>query len=279
MSRAVNKRAHLQFATAKRGIPASFKPLARDIYYLLHGLLYIGKNHLCPCCRWHLRKFLPCTQIFRPGEMCARCGSLSRHRILWLYIKDQIESSHGQLKVLHFAPEFCIERKLKHLANVEYHSADLHSQWAQEHFDITHIPESDNSYDIVLCSHVLEHVAEDRIAMKEIYRILKPGGWAVLQVPIQWNRPRTYEDPGIVTPDQRLEAFGQDDHVRIYGADFIDRLVGTGFETDLNGYTQKLGERELELYSVRYCEPIVVCCKPANAGSVAKPDLRNAMYG
>jgi hypothetical protein len=250
----------LEFTTAKELTPARLKPLAREIYYLLRGLLYVGNTKVCPCCEWHFRKFLPCTQTFVPGVACPRCGSLGRHRLMWLYFSNRTRLLYDRLRVLHFAPEFCIQRRLRSLSNIGYISADLNSPWARTRIDVTHIGVPDNTYDIVLCSHVLEHVPQDRVAMKEICRILKPGGWAILQVPIRWNRS-TYEDPGIVTPEEREKAFGQNDHVRIYGNDYLDRLRDAGFDATVDQYIQTFKPEQIERYGLPPNEGLIVSWK------------------
>jgi SAM-dependent methyltransferase len=257
------KNATPDFESAKELIPTRFKPAAREIFYLLRGLRYVGNTKSCPCCGWHFQKFLPCSETLRPGITCPRCGSLGRHRLMALYFKNRTRLFSDRLKVLHFAPEFCIQRLLEGLTNIEYNSADLDSPWARTRIDITQIPEPDNSYDIVLCSHVLEHVPEDRVAMREICRILKPGGWAILQVPVQWDRPNTYEDPSILAPEERLKAFGQIDHVRIYGNDYLDRLRDAGFDATVDRYVQTFEPAQIEGYGLPPNEGIVVCRKPS----------------
>ncbi len=264
MARAKKKYATPDFSAAKKLIPLRLKPVARRIYYFLRGLLYIGNTKFCPCCGWRFRKFLPCSKTFRSGITCPRCGSLGRHRLMWLYFKNRTRLFSDRLKVLHFAPEFCIQRQLDGLRNIEYMSADLDSPWAQSRVDITHIPEPDSTYDIVLCSHVLEHVPRDRVAMKEIFRILKPGGWAILQVPVQWDRPNTYEDPTIIKPDEREKAFGQSDHVRIYGSDYPDRLRQAGFEATVDQYVQTFQQGQVDCYGLPRNHGIIVCWKRRN---------------
>jgi SAM-dependent methyltransferase len=147
--------------------------------------------------------------------------------LLWLYLGEHI---HGPVRVLHFAPERCIEQNLRAMPNVEYLSADLLDPRADVKTDITDLDFRDSSFDLVLCSHVLEHVPDDRAAMKEIRRVLVPGGTAIIQSPVNYDQPGTFEDPTVTDPEERLRLFSQRDHVRVYGPDLLDRLRDTGFD-------------------------------------------------
>ena len=155
---------------------------------------------------------------------CAHCHSLERHRALWLWLPDRIP--HGA-QVLHVAPEAGITDRLQELP-IDYVSTDLESPLAIRHDDLTALPDPDDSFDVVICNHVLEHIPDDRAAMREISRVLRPGGFAVLQHPIA-PQPHTFEDLTVTDPEQRLALFGQEDHVRLYGRDFVDRLIESGF--------------------------------------------------
>ena len=156
------------------------------------------------------------------------CGSVERHRFVWLFFKEHTDLFDGRDKsMLHVAPERCFEGRLRRLLPKGYVTADLANPRAMVKMDVTDIPYPDASFDIIYCSHVLEHVVDDRRAMREFYRVLKPGGWAVILVPITMDT--TFEDERIVSPVERLKAFGQEDHVRRYGPDFVDRLRDAGF--------------------------------------------------
>ena len=155
---------------------------------------------------------------------CPRCGSYERVRALWLFLRDQTNLSEGSHRVLHFAPEPSIAAVIGALPGVDYVSADIAPGVAMEVVDITAIPPALGSFDIVICSHVLEHVAEDRQAMAEVFRVLNPGGTAYFMQPVDFERAKTYEDPAIVAPEERLRAFGQFNHVRVYGRDIRERL-------------------------------------------------------
>ena len=161
--------------------------------------------------------------------MCPRCDSLDRHRLLWLYLPNCTNIFRDRLRVLHFAPEAIIQKKLRTSPNLEYTSADLDSPLAMVSLDITDIPYAENTFDVVLCSHVLELIPDDRKAMSELYRILKPGGWLLLLVPFNAEGSETFVDPNVVDPKEREQLFGDFDYFRLYGRDFKDRLEHVGF--------------------------------------------------
>jgi SAM-dependent methyltransferase len=166
--------------------------------------------------------------LSREDAQCSFCRSLERNRFVWLYFSEQTDLFDGRKKtMLHVAPEECFEHRLKHLLRDGYVTADLLNPRAMVKMDITNIQYPDESFDVIYCSHVLEHVIDDKRAMREFHRVLKSDGWAILLVPISVGV--TYEDFSIVTPQDRLRAFGQEDHVRLYGLDYVDRLAEAGF--------------------------------------------------
>ena len=167
------------------------------------------------------------------------------------------------LSVLHFAPEHILDRAFKSLGNLDYMTADLAPDRAMVEMDITNITYEDNSFDVILCSHVLEHVPDDKKAMSELFRVLRLGGWAILQVPVL--RKKTYEDPAIVTPEERERFFGQRDHVRIYGLDYRDRLESAGFNVKVDGYVRKFGSAKIRRYGLSKDDDIYFCTKPCRS--------------
>src|SRR5438105_402829 len=190
-------------------IPSRYHPTARRLhrkldlwlrgrkhYRWLRVLPYKGNEVCCPCCDSHFRHFIPYGP--RRNGMCPQCDSLDRHRLVWLYLHSCTNIFWDRLKVLHFAPEAIIQKKLRASPNLEYTSADLDSPLAMVSLDITDIPYAESTFEVVLCSHVLEHIPDDRKAMSELYRILKPGGWALLQVPFDAERSGTFEDSKVV---------------------------------------------------------------------------------
>ena len=247
---------------AKKLIPRRSNSWILGIYFLLRGSLYHGNRFHCPCCGGRFRKLLHSGLLPRPNAKCPRCGSLERHRLLWLFLTDRSELLFDQAKVLHVAPEFMLQKLFRRLRTINYVSADLDSPRAQVKMDITDIQYDANSFDFILCSHVLEHVMDDRKAMRELYRILKPGGCAVLQSPIDLKQNSTYEDATIVSTAERERVFGQRDHVRIYGRDYRDRLMQAGFHVRTDSYVKELGADRVEKYCLIADEDIYVCTKP-----------------
>lgn len=167
--------------------------------------------------------------------------------MLWLYIRDCTDILTRPGRLLHFAPEWSLYRRLSKIDGLDYVTADLApSPLVQRRMDITSIPFPDESFDWLICSHVLEHVLDDGAAMSEIRRVLKPDGVALLQHPIDARRPTTYEDPSITDPADRSRVFGQCDHVRIYGQDFVGRLTKAGFDVTEVRYREQLPDEVVE---------------------------------
>lgn len=210
-------------------LPYTVKPKLKQLRNSIRSVLYAGTGKSCPICQKSARKFCEYGGASRNGAQCPHCGSLERHRLLWLFLKRKTDLFDGKpKKMLHVAPELCFEPKFKALLGDRYLSADLFNPSAMVKMDITNIEYPDASFDVIYCSHVLEHVDNDRKAMKEFLRTLKPTGWAILLVPI--TAEMTYEDATIRDPEGRLKAFGQRDHVRKYGPDYADRLREVGFQ-------------------------------------------------
>ncbi len=191
------------------------------------------------------RKFLPYgygkqrQNALSPGTL-----SLERHRQMWLYLKNETDFFTKKYKVLHIAPEQEFLSRFKKQKNLDYTSADLFSPIVDVKADILNLPFDDHSFDVVFCNHVLEHIQDDRKAMRELYRVMKPGGWGIFQVPMRQSLEETYEDFSITDPKERQKHFGQYDHVRWYGMDYFDRLKSVGFEVDINYYSKKFSAED-----------------------------------
>lgn len=187
--------------------------------------------------------------------------SLERHRLLWLYLQNETDFFTVPKKVLHFAPEQAFYKLFRNQKNLDYTTTDLLSPLADVKADICNLPFADNTYDVILCNHVLEHIPDDSQAMRELYRVLKPGGMGIFQIPQDLNRAVTFADDSITDPKQRAAIFGQYDHVRVYGRDYFDKLRSIGFEVAEVDYTQKLSADLVERYCLAPGEIIPVCYK------------------
>lgn len=192
----------------------------------------LGYDRYCPICKQHSARFTPYGVVPRDDAMCPHCGSLERHRLLWLFLERHPEIFFKNLpkRMLHVAPEAIIRDKFRKLLGNNYITSDICAGAADVQMDICDIKLPDNSFDAIMCNHVLEHVPDDLKAMSEFRRVLTPGGVAFLMVPITVEK--TFEDPSITDPEERLRVFGQKDHVRRYGVDFIDRLRSVGFNVE-----------------------------------------------
>jgi SAM-dependent methyltransferase len=199
--------------------------------------------------------------INRDNALSPSTLSLERHRLLWLYLQNETDFFTKPQKVLHFAPEQAFYKRFRNQKNLDYTTTDLLSPLADVKADICDLPFEDNSFDTILCNHVLEHIPNDTKAMQELYRILKPGGMAILQIPQDLEREVTFEDDSITDEKERTKIFGQYDHVRVYGRDYFEKLRSIGFSVNEVDYTTKFSEAEIEKYCLMKGEIIPVCFK------------------
>ena len=197
------------------------------------------------------RKFLRYGyQNLRQNALCPGTLSLERHRLLWLYLDRKTSFLTDAIRVLHVAPEQAFYKKFKSFSHWDYTTTDLHSPLADVKADICALPFEDNSYDLILCNHVLEHIPNDLKAMEELYRVLKPGGTAILQVPLEEDRENTFEDDSITDQQERSRIFGQYDHVRIYGQDYYKRLQEVGFEAIPVDFIKEVTEDDIQRFAL-----------------------------
>lgn len=212
-----------------------------------------GKNNLyfCSCCGHSLTKFIDWSDSYR-NVICPYCNSQPRHRSLTLLLKQKSNLDLNKpIKMLHIAPEASLRKLFDSKDNIEYITADLNNPGVDVKMDITQIPYDNNTFDIIICNHVLEHILDDRQAMRELLRVLKPNGWASLQVPIAYHQEKTFEDVTIQSPEDRLRYFGQEDHVRWYGRDYPDRLTEIGFTVTIENIAESLSSEKIEQYGLR----------------------------
>ena len=220
-----------------------------------------GDARYCPLCESRVREFRPAGIVARANARCPVCGSLERHRLLWLYLNERTDLLDGRRKkLLHVSPEYVIGKRLRPSPTLDYLSCDLESKQAMVQMDITDIHLPDNTFDVIICNHVIEHIPDDTRAMAELFRVLRPGGWSILQTPIKGDT--THEDPTVQTPEERLRHFGQRDHVRIYGRDYQDRLGSVGFDVQVDDYVRTLDPAVVVTYGLDAQEDIYCCRKP-----------------
>jgi len=224
-------------------------------------LFYIGKNKFCPCCGKFFRKFLPTGVEYRSSAQCPGCGSLERHRLILIYLIRNTDFYIKKLKVLYVAPIKIMQNNFSKMSNINIVSIDLDSPLAMIKMDITNLQFEDNSFDVVLCSHVLEHVKNDKLALTEFLRVLKPNGWAIFQAPIDYNLKKTFEDPSISSPELRRKFFGEENHLRIYGSDFKKRLESVGFKVRIDDFLIFFHDRFIKKLGLNVNEKIYYCVK------------------
>jgi len=241
------------------------RPLLIRLSYIARPILAFalsGNKYTDPIDGKSFKMFLPYgygTQ--RNNVLSPSTLSLERHRLLWLYLKNETDFFTNSKKVLHFAPEQAFYKLFRNQKNLDYTTTDLLSPLADVKADICDLPFPDNSYDVILCNHVLEHIPDDTKAMQELYRVLKPGGMGIFQIPQDLKRETTFEDNSITDQKERAKIFGQYDHVRIYGRDFFDKLRNIGFTVVAEDYSAKLGSALVEKYCLSPGEIIPICFK------------------
>lgn len=233
-------------------------------YIVRPVLAYVlkGNTYTDPIDNKSFRKFLPYGyENQRENVLSPSTLSLERHRLLWLYLKNETDFFTAPKRVLHFAPEQAFYKRFRKQKNLEYITTDLESPLADVKADICNLPFKENEFDVILCNHVLEHIPDDTKAMQELFRILKKGGMAILQIPQDLSREKTFEDHSITDKKERARIFGQYDHVRIYGRDYFEKLRSVGFEVIEEDYTNKIAPEFVEKYRLARGEIIPVCYK------------------
>jgi len=234
------------------------------VFKFFAPILYKGDKVECPVCEKSFSKFLSYGSAVaqRDNVLCPYDLTLERHRLMWLYLKNKTDFfTKPDLKVMHIAPEQCFHKGFKKQQNLDYITGDLLSPIADLHFDLHNIPLKDDQYEVIFCNHVMEHVEDDLRCMQELYRIMKPGGWGILQVPIDSSRNTTYEDKSITSPEDREKHFWQYDHVRLYGTNYPNRLAEAGFRVETVDFKDEIGEALVERYRLQKDELLYVVHK------------------
>ena len=245
-----------------RNIPRKYLQLFSHIALKVVAVFYKGNKVECPVCDSHFSKFVPYGRVARANALCPNCLALERHRLMWLFLKQKTEFFQPGQEVLHIAPEICFIKRFEAIHGDRYITADLESPLAKVKMDIHEMPFKDNRFDVAFCNHVMEHVADDIQSMKEIYRVLKPGGWAIIQIPIFHPVPDvTFEDDTVTDPKEREKLFGQDDHVRLYGKDYPERLRQAGFTVVEDDFVNTLSKEDQAKFALPKDEIIHFCKK------------------
>lgn len=222
-------------------------------------LRHRGRNRYCPVCDSHVAAFLSFGVNVRDDAMCPICETMERHRLYWLYYQQRTSLTQGGVSMLHFAPEMGLEARLDQISGLQRVTADLFSGLVDVRADLMNFPFPDSSFDVIHCSHVLEHVADDRKSLRELHRVLGDDGWGLIQVSI-WAEGRiTFEDASIVDPQEHERVYGQYDHVRLYGRDFLARLAEAGFSVDMTTAADIATSGELERMGIPAEEEIFHC--------------------
>lgn len=244
-----------------RFIPRHHLHRVSHFFLKIIGLFYLGKKFEDPIDGKKYRKLLPYGRINpRKNALAPYSMSLERHRLLWIFLKEKTNFFSAETEMLHIAPEYCFIKRFKKLPDLKYTTADLNSPWADVKLDVQEIPFPDNTFGVIMCNHVLEHVNDDMKAMKEFYRVMKPGGWGIFQVPVDYNREDTYEDKSITDPREREKHFWQSDHLRLYAKNYGSVLSKAGFIVEEVNLTAEMSTEMVE----RYCLPkeeIIYLCK------------------
>ena len=231
------------------------------IFRLFAPVFYRGNKVECTVCEKKFRKFLPYGTHQRDNVLCPYCLSLERHRLFWLYLKKETDFFTAQYSVLHIAPEQCFYKRFRNMRNLKYVTADLESPLADVKMDMHKMPFKNEEFDIVFSNHVLEHVEDYMQCMKEVHRVLKPGGFAIMQVPIDYTRETTYEDASITSPEDREKHFWQKDHLRLFGLDYPGHLRAAGFTVEENRMASEFPPEITERFRLQREEILYVCRK------------------
>jgi SAM-dependent methyltransferase len=241
--------------------------IGRQVRRGLQVVAHLGTRYTCPLCGYRSRshKWIGVASSVLTGRRragCYNCGATDRERLVFTYLAEEFRLfTSRERRILHIAPEACLSSRIRKHNFQQYVCGDkfapgYHYPSHVINLDVLQLPFADNSFDLVICNHVLEHIQDDRAAMRELLRVLSPGGQAILQVPFAKHEPKTYEDPTVTDPKRREQLFGQHDHVRLYGSDYGERLEAAGFTLRLAHLAHRFPR-----YALSLDEPLFVCAK------------------
>ena len=245
-----------------KNLPRTFLQRVSKPFFYLISFFYRGNNVNCPVCDSSFSKFFPYGRDVRENALCTNCLSLERHRFLYIFLKDIKKTTNQNAKVLHIAPEICLIKKFNRIKNFEYITADLDSPLADVKMDIHNMTFDDNSFDLIICNHVLEHVEDDILALKEIRRVLKKEGYGIIMIPFYYPIPEiTFEDDSVSNPEEREKIFGQSDHLRKYGKDFKKRFELSGMKIEVIRPDSILNSKKISRYGIKNSDLIISVIK------------------
>ena len=241
----------LLISIATRIIPRHYLQHVSHFFLRIFSLFLRGNKFEDPINGKTYRKLLPYGRL-KPRENAIAPDSLSleRHRLMWLFLKNKTNFFTDNLKFLHIAPEYCFIKIFKGMKNLDYLTADLISPWADVKMDVHDIPFEENTFDVVICNHVLEHVDDADKVMKDFYRVMKSGGWGIFQVPIDYNNSVTIEDRSVTDPRERERLYWQSDHLRLFGRDYGDKLTAAGFKVTESNFINEIDPKLVERYAL-----------------------------
>lgn len=238
--------------------------------FIKNNIMYMGGRY-CLLCGSNIDKFMPGgleSEVFaryhiiggghRENCICPTCGSSDRNRWFMFVLSNYTNIFEGRFRVLHFAPESNVSERIMSNPNCDYYSVDIQAGRAMHVVDILDIPYRDSFFDYVILNHVMEHISNESVAMKEIQRVLKIGGKMIISFPICTNID-TFEDNNISSSEDRLKYYGQDDHVRLYGRDYKARMEKYGWQVDVYTPQEKCSRKELDKYGFIYDDVIMIC--------------------
>lgn len=245
-----------------RKVPRKYLQRISHLVLPVTAFFLRGNAVECPVCGSRFKRFLPYGRTNpRPNALCPTCLALERHRLMWLYLKEKTDFFIKPHKLLHVAPEHCFIRRFEAVPNLDYVTADIESPLAKVKMDIHQIPFPDATFDVAFCNHVMEHVNDDIQAMRELHRVLKPGGWAIIQSPMDLGRATTLEDPSITSPADREKYYWQNDHQRLYGLDYPQHLEKAGFKVSHDRFVQEMDAVRATRYALPTEEVVYLCRK------------------
>jgi SAM-dependent methyltransferase len=244
--------------------------VANEIRMAYLRIKFAGNKVFCPCCKSTFREFAPFSIWKKPNSWCVKCGSLERHRSMWMYLEDQTDIYKKPVKVLHVAPEKFFFNRFKKADNIDYYPADILPHLYQKgtrFIDLLNPDVAPETFDVIICNHVFSYIDDDKTAMRNVYNLLKPGGWGILQVALDKTKAVTHEDLSIKDPKERERVFGLNDHVRYYGLDYEDKLREAGFTVLVDDYTAQFSDDDIFKYGFWKGDPFFYVTKPLNGGT------------